>query len=57
MTCGDIQRQPENFRVGFAEVNEAGGNEGIGKSVQLELVDPVGISSRPSLLTTTIFKP
>jgi hypothetical protein len=34
---GDVQRKPKDVRVGLAEVDEAGGNKGIHKPVQLEL--------------------
>src|ERR1700677_2273622 len=30
---GDVQREPKDVRVGLADVDEAGGNEGIHKSV------------------------
>jgi len=34
---GDVQRKPKDVRVGLADVDEAGGNKRIYKSVQLEV--------------------
>jgi hypothetical protein len=39
----DIQRQPKHVSVGLADVDKAGGNEGIHKPVQLVLSNPVSI--------------
>jgi len=40
---GDVQRKPKDVRVGLADVEEAGGNEKIHKSVQLEFSNPIHI--------------
>jgi len=40
---GDIQRKPKDIRVGFAEVDETGGNKKIHKSIKSELANPVRI--------------
>src|ERR1019366_4982721 len=40
---GDVQRKPKDVRVGLADVDEAGGNKGIYKPVQVELSNPVRI--------------
>jgi hypothetical protein len=37
----DVQRKPKDVRVGLADVNEAGGNEKIHKSIQLEFSNPI----------------
>ncbi len=39
----DVQREPKHFHVGLARMDEAGGNEGIHESVQLELVNPIRV--------------
>jgi hypothetical protein len=39
----DIKRKPENVRVGLAEMDEAGGNEGIHKPIQFESANPICI--------------
>src|SRR5271170_3981353 len=40
---GDVQRQLENIRVRFPEMNEAGGNKSIHKCVQLELTNSMSV--------------
>ena len=40
---GDVQRQPEDVRVGLADVDEARGNKEIDKPIQLELSNPIRI--------------
>src|ERR1019366_5545988 len=40
---GDVQRNPKDVHVGLAETDEAGGNKGIYKSIQLELSNPIRI--------------
>jgi hypothetical protein len=39
----DVKRKPEDVRVRFAEMHEAGGDKGIHKLVQLECANPIGI--------------
>ena len=38
---GDVQREPKDVRVEVADVDEAGGNKGIHKLIQLELANPI----------------
>jgi hypothetical protein len=40
---GNVQRKPKDVRIGFADVDEAGGNKRIHKPVQLELPNPIRI--------------
>ena len=40
---GDVQRKPEDIRVGLSDMDEAGGNEEIDQPVQFELSNPIGI--------------
>jgi hypothetical protein len=42
---GDVQRKPKDVRVGFSEVNKAGGNKEIYEHVQLDLLNPIRIQS------------
>src|ERR1019366_4209558 len=44
---GDVQRKPEDVRVGLAEVDETGGNKRIHKPVQLKLANPIRIQFTP----------
>src|SRR5450830_422092 len=38
---GDVQRKPEDVRVGLADVDEAGADKRIHKPVQLEFPNPI----------------
>ena len=40
---GDIQRKPKNVRIGFAEVDKAGGNKEVYELIQLEPSNPMRI--------------
>jgi hypothetical protein len=42
-SLADVQRKPENIRVGLTDMDEAGGNKKIHESVQLELSNSVRI--------------
>lgn len=39
----DVERKPEDIHVGLAQMDEAGGNEGIHKTVQLEGANTVRV--------------
>ena len=40
---GDVQRKPKDVRVGFAEVDKAGGNKEVYELIQLECLNPMRI--------------
>lgn len=41
LRLSDIQRKPKDVGVGFADMNKAGGNKLIHKSVQFEFLNPI----------------
>lgn len=43
----DVQRELEDRGIRLADVNEAGGDEGVHESCQLELPDPMGVQLAP----------
>ena len=40
---GDVQGKPKDVRVGFAAMDEAGGNEEVYELIQLEVANPMRI--------------